>query len=60
MMFVVTSNNIVVMKLCVFTDEYFSSRLPFVMKRVAQGGVRLAMILNKVFNHGHQAMTAPT
>ncbi|PKU85904.1 Endonuclease 1 [Dendrobium catenatum] len=30
-------------------DEYFDSRLPVVMKRIAQGGVRLAMILNRVF-----------
>ncbi|KAL9243582.1 hypothetical protein vseg_017452 [Gypsophila vaccaria] len=42
------------------SDEYFNTRLPFVMKRIAQGGVRLAMILNKVFNHGHQAMAAAT
>lgn len=42
------------------SDEYFNSRLPFVMKRIAQGGVRLAMILNKVFNHGHAAMAAAT
>uniref|UniRef100_A0A7C8YBK4 Aspergillus nuclease S1 n=2 Tax=Opuntia streptacantha TaxID=393608 RepID=A0A7C8YBK4_OPUST len=41
-------------------DEYFNSRLPFVMKRIAQGGIRLAMILNKVFNHGHEAMAAAT
>ncbi|KAK4797813.1 hypothetical protein SAY86_030139 [Trapa natans] len=30
-------------------DDYFNSRMPIVMKRVAQGGVRLAMILNRVF-----------
>ncbi|KAK8607915.1 hypothetical protein V6N13_023360 [Hibiscus sabdariffa] len=30
-------------------EEYFESRMPIVMKRIAQGGVRLAMILNKVF-----------
>ncbi|KAK9706651.1 hypothetical protein RND81_07G142000 [Saponaria officinalis] len=42
------------------SDEYFNTRLPFVMKRIAQGGVRLAMILNKVFNHGHAAMAAAT
>lgn len=40
------------------SDDYFNSRLPFVMKRIAQGGVRLAMILNKVFHHGHQALAA--
>ncbi|KAH9617077.1 hypothetical protein KSS87_021687 [Heliosperma pusillum] len=42
------------------SDEYFNTRLPFVMKRIAQGGVRLAMILNNVFNHGHEAMAAAT
>ncbi|KAL7130117.1 hypothetical protein ABFS83_13G112200 [Erythranthe nasuta] len=31
------------------SDDYFNSRLPIVMKRIAQGGVRLAMILNRVF-----------
>ncbi|KAL0398651.1 UNVERIFIED_CONTAM: Endonuclease 1 [Sesamum radiatum] len=30
------------------SDDYFNSRLPIVMKRIAQGGVRLAMILNRV------------
>ncbi|KAL2343969.1 hypothetical protein Fmac_005254 [Flemingia macrophylla] len=30
-------------------DEYFLSRLPIVEKRLAQGGVRLAAILNRVF-----------
>lgn len=29
-------------------DDYFDSRMPIVMKRVAQGGVRLAMFLNRV------------
>ncbi|KAI4342965.1 hypothetical protein MLD38_027523 [Melastoma candidum] len=29
-------------------DDYFDSRMPVVMKRIAQGGVRLAMILNRV------------
>ncbi|CAO2823791.1 unnamed protein product [Amaranthus hypochondriacus] len=42
------------------SDDYFHSRLPFVMKRIAQGGVRLAMILNNVFNHGHEAMAKAT
>ncbi|KAL9250479.1 Endonuclease 1-like protein [Drosera capensis] len=42
------------------SDHYFNSRLPFVMKRIAQGGVRLAMILNKVFHHGHDAVVAAT
>ncbi|XP_057419977.1 endonuclease 4-like [Lotus japonicus] len=31
-------------------DEYFLSRLPIVEKRLAQGGVRLAAILNRIFN----------
>ncbi|KAK2644169.1 hypothetical protein Ddye_019364 [Dipteronia dyeriana] len=30
-------------------DDYFESRMPIVMKRIAQAGVRLAMILNRVF-----------
>ncbi|XP_047321144.1 endonuclease 1 [Impatiens glandulifera] len=36
------------------TDDYFNSRMPFVMKRIAQGGVRLAMILNRVFSHSDE------
>lgn len=31
------------------SEDYFDSRMPIVMKRIAQGGVRLAMILNRVF-----------
>ena len=30
-------------------DDYFFSTLPVVQKRIAQGGVRLAAILNKIF-----------
>lgn len=30
-------------------DDYFFSRLPIVEERIAQGGVRLANILNKIF-----------
>ncbi|WJX46227.1 Endonuclease 4 [Trifolium repens] len=30
-------------------DEYFLSRLPIVERRLAQGGVRLAAILNRIF-----------
>ena len=37
-----------------FTDEYFESRMPFVMKRIAPGGIRLAMILNQVFGDNHE------
>ncbi|KAJ4976219.1 hypothetical protein NE237_001325 [Protea cynaroides] len=32
-------------------EEYFNSRFSIVTKRIAQGGVRLSMILNKVFGH---------
>ncbi|KAJ4977021.1 hypothetical protein NE237_002127 [Protea cynaroides] len=32
-------------------DEYFKSRFPIVAQRIAQGGVRLSMILNRVFGH---------
>lgn len=32
-----------------YVDEYFLSRLPIVEKRLAQGGVRLAAILNRIF-----------
>ncbi|WMV16094.1 hypothetical protein MTR67_009479 [Solanum verrucosum] len=31
------------------TDDYFLSRLPVVEKRLAQGGVRLAEVLNRIF-----------
>ncbi|KAL8032684.1 hypothetical protein ABFX02_13G112300 [Erythranthe guttata] len=31
-------------------DDYFLSRLPVVEKRLAQGGVRLAALLNKIFS----------
>ncbi|KAM0944319.1 hypothetical protein DsansV1_C11g0107571 [Dioscorea sansibarensis] len=34
----------------VLTDEYFHSRLPVLEKRIAQGGVRLAAILNGLFD----------
>ncbi|KAM1497732.1 hypothetical protein ACFXTH_020777 [Malus domestica] len=33
----------------VLEDEYFLSRLPIVHKRLAQGGVRLAATLNRIF-----------
>lgn len=41
-------------------DEYFNSRMPIVMKRIAQGGVRLAMILNKVFGESEEGFAAAT
>ncbi|EHA8590748.1 putative Endonuclease 4 [Cocos nucifera] len=31
-------------------DDYFFSRLPVVEKRIAQGGVRLAALLNRIFS----------
>ena len=31
-------------------EDYFDSRLPIVMERLAKGGVRLAMLLNRVFS----------
>ncbi|CAN6546512.1 unnamed protein product [Malus baccata var. baccata] len=34
------------------TEDYFLPRLPVVEKRIAQGGVRLAAILNHVFSSG--------
>ncbi|KAI5656984.1 hypothetical protein M9H77_25777 [Catharanthus roseus] len=42
------------------SDKYFNSRLPFVMKRIAQGGVRLAMILNQVLGQPQQHFLAAT
>ncbi|XP_056175650.1 endonuclease 4-like isoform X2 [Syzygium oleosum] len=36
------------------TDDYFLSRLPIVEKRLAQAGVRLAAILNRVFASSNQ------
>ncbi|XP_061363059.1 endonuclease 1 [Gastrolobium bilobum] len=41
-------------------DEYFESRMPFVMKRIAQGGIRLAMILNQVFADSEEGFSIPT
>ncbi|KAK4399066.1 Endonuclease 1 [Sesamum angolense] len=45
------------------SDNYFNSRLPIVMKRIAQGGVRLAMILNRVLGdhtEENDSSVAPT
>jgi len=33
-----------------FIDAYYISRLPIVERRLAQGGVRLAAILNSIFD----------
>ncbi|XP_010533869.1 PREDICTED: endonuclease 1 [Tarenaya hassleriana] len=40
------------------SDEYFDSRLPIVMERIARGGVRLAMVLNRVFGEAHVDVAA--
>lgn len=44
----------------VLADDYFDSRMPIVMKRIAQGGVRLAMILNRVFGDSKEGFATPT
>ncbi|KAL3627678.1 Endonuclease 4 [Castilleja foliolosa] len=38
-------------------DDYFLSRLPVVEKRLAQGGVRLAALLNRIFS-GHKSVAS--
>lgn len=45
---------------CAFADDYFNSRMPVVMKRIAQGGVRLAMVLNRVFGEPDEGFATPT
>lgn len=40
------------------SDDYFASRLPIVARRIAQGGVRLAMILNRVFGESNRDVLA--
>ncbi|KAL6206943.1 hypothetical protein ACLB2K_024188 [Fragaria x ananassa] len=40
------------------TEDYFLPRLPIVEKRIAQGGVRLAAILNRAFSSKSQAQPA--
>ncbi|KAK1303228.1 Endonuclease 1 [Acorus calamus] len=42
------------------SDDYFNSRLPIVTRRIAQGGVRLSMILNRVFGDHNQEIPRPT
>ncbi|CAK9176807.1 unnamed protein product [Ilex paraguariensis] len=42
------------------SDDYFNSRFPIVTKRIAQGGVRLAMILNQVFGDSQKNTVAAT
>ncbi|KAJ6725068.1 ENDONUCLEASE 4 [Salix viminalis] len=41
-------------------DDYFDSRMPIVMKRIAQGGVRLAMYLNRIFGGPEEGFASPT
>ena len=36
-------------RLAVMSDDYFLTRMPIVEIRLAQGGVRLASILNRIF-----------
>ncbi|CAH2038295.1 unnamed protein product [Thlaspi arvense] len=40
------------------SEEYFNTRMPIVMKRIVQGGVRLAMILNRIFSDTHADVAA--
>ncbi|GMN50887.1 hypothetical protein TIFTF001_020050 [Ficus carica] len=42
------------------SDDYFDTRMPILMKRIAQGGVRLAMILNRVFGDSEDGFATPT
>ncbi|TVU16263.1 hypothetical protein EJB05_39816, partial [Eragrostis curvula] len=42
------------------SDDYFNSRLPIVSRRIAQGGVRLAMFLNRIFGAHNRDVTPPT
>ncbi|MQL80111.1 hypothetical protein Taro_012560 [Colocasia esculenta] len=44
----------------ILADDYFNSRLPIVTRRIAQGGVRLAMALNRVFGEHNQEIPPPT
>ncbi|CAN6269431.1 unnamed protein product [Urochloa humidicola] len=40
------------------SDDYFDSRLPIVSRRIVQGGVRLAMFLNRIFGHHNRDVVA--
>ncbi|KAJ4792266.1 Endonuclease 1 [Rhynchospora pubera] len=42
------------------SEEYFESRFPIVAKRIAQGGVRLAMYLNHIFGEQNRDIISPT
>ncbi|XP_054803311.1 endonuclease 1-like [Prosopis cineraria] len=42
------------------SDDYFNTRMPLVMKRITQGGIRLAMILNQVFGDPKEGFAAAT
>ena len=37
-------------------DDYFFSALPVVRKRIAQGGIRLAAILNRIFGDNNSRL----
>ena len=47
--YVITISVCVSQFLVCVVDDYFLSRLPIVEKRLAQGGVRLAATLNRIF-----------
>jgi hypothetical protein len=38
-----------------YADEYFFWAMPVVEKRIAQGGVRLAAILNRIFSRNNDS-----
>nr|ACF83878.1 unknown [Zea mays]ACF84638.1 unknown [Zea mays] len=42
------------------SDDYFDSRLPIVSRRIAQGGVRLAMFLNRIFGAHNRDVPPPS
>ncbi|XP_047052943.1 endonuclease 2-like [Lolium rigidum] len=43
----------------VLGDEYYNSRYPVVERRLAQGGIRLALILNRIFDKTTKVDTIP-
>ncbi|KAK1660925.1 hypothetical protein QYE76_049084 [Lolium multiflorum] len=43
----------------VLGDEYYNSRYPIVERRLAQGGIRLALILNRIFDKTTKVDTIP-
>ncbi|MBO9203197.1 MULTISPECIES: S1/P1 nuclease [Niastella] len=41
------------MKTLQLNDSYYQSHIPVVQKRIEQAGIRLAGVLNKIFNQAH-------